>query len=112
LRRGRNPLPVLVPLVFLLVMTSWALIVNLVRFVEQGEWVLATLDAIIFVLAMWLIVEALGAISHARAERARGPSDTHGAGELGDGMTAGDGRPPETEAEAAARRDTRPGPGA
>jgi carbon starvation protein len=57
-KQGRNPIAVIVPLVFLLAMTSWALIVNLKNFIENDEWVLAPLDAIIFVLAMWLIVEA------------------------------------------------------
>ncbi|MGY2065779.1 carbon starvation CstA family protein [Blastococcus sp. SYSU DS0619] len=57
-RRGRNPVAVLVPLAFLLVMTTWALILNLRNFVEDEQWVLAPLDAIIFVLALWLMVEA------------------------------------------------------
>ncbi len=57
-RKGRNPIAVVVPLVFLLVMTTWALLVNLRNFVEAGEWVLAPLDATILVLAMWLMVEA------------------------------------------------------
>ncbi len=64
-RRRRNPAAVIVPLVFLLVMTSWALIVNLRNFIEASEWVLAPLDAIIFVLAMWLIVEAAIALRRA-----------------------------------------------
>jgi len=68
-RSGRNPTAVLVPLVFLLVMTSWALIENLRNFVEADQWVLAPLDAIIFVLAMWLIVEAGLALRTAFAER-------------------------------------------
>jgi carbon starvation protein len=57
-KRGRNPIAVIIPLVLLLVMTSWALVVNLLTFIEDEQWVLAPLDAIIFVLAMWLIVEA------------------------------------------------------
>ncbi|PVZ11125.1 carbon starvation CstA family protein [Actinomycetospora cinnamomea] len=57
-RNRRNPVAVLIPLVFLLVMTTWALIINLVEFVGEGDWVLAPLDLIIFVLAVWLIVEA------------------------------------------------------
>ncbi|WP_298329119.1 carbon starvation protein A [Haloactinopolyspora sp.] len=68
--RRRNPVAVIVPLVFLLVMTSWALIVNLRNFIEAGEWVLAPLDAIIFVLAMWLIVEAAMALRRAYTDRA------------------------------------------
>ena len=59
----------LVPLVFLLPMTTWALIVNLRNFVEDGQWVLAPLDAIIFVLAMWLVVEAVIALRKAGGRR-------------------------------------------
>jgi len=71
--RNRRPtLPVLIPLAFLLLMTSWALIVNLFNFIEAGDWVLAPLDAIIFVLAMWLIVESMLALMKARREVAAG----------------------------------------
>ncbi|WP_219416985.1 carbon starvation CstA family protein [Pseudonocardia nigra] len=65
-RNRRNPVAVLVPLVFLLVMTTWALILNLINFAQEGQWVLAPLDAIIFVLAVWLIVEAALALRDAR----------------------------------------------
>ena len=65
-RNRRNPTAVLIPLVFLLVMTSWALIINLVKFVEQGQWVLAPLDLVIFILAVWLMVEAAIALRDAR----------------------------------------------
>ncbi|MFD2396398.1 carbon starvation CstA family protein [Prauserella oleivorans] len=64
-KNRRNPVAVLVPLVFLLVMTSWALVVNLRNFIQESEWVLAPLDAIIFVLAVWLIVEAALALRKA-----------------------------------------------
>ncbi|MGY1827770.1 carbon starvation CstA family protein [Blastococcus sp. SYSU DS0541] len=68
-RRGRNPIAALIPLVFLLVMTTWALLVNLRNFVRDDQWVLAPLDALIFVLAVWLIVEAVIALLAARRER-------------------------------------------
>jgi carbon starvation protein len=66
LRMRRNPVSAVVPLVFLLAMTTWALFSQFWDF-TQGEswserWVLAPLDAIIFVLALWLIVEAAGAL--------------------------------------------------
>jgi carbon starvation protein len=65
-RNARPILAVVVPLVFLLAMTTWALIVNLRNFVAAGDWVLAPLDLIIFVLAMWLIVEAVVALRNTR----------------------------------------------
>ncbi|MBW0090047.1 carbon starvation protein A [Pseudonocardia sp. KRD-184] len=72
--RGRNATAVLVPLVFLLVMTSWALIINLVTFVRAGQWVLAPLDLVIFVLAVWLMVEATMALLAARRSAAGQPA--------------------------------------
>ncbi|HVM29090.1 MAG TPA: carbon starvation protein A [Mycobacteriales bacterium] len=77
-RRGRNPIAVLVPLVFLLAMTSWALILNLRNFVRDEQWVLAPLDAVIFVLALWLIVEAGLALRKAFAERPEAEVSTEG----------------------------------
>ncbi len=76
-KNGRNAVATIAPLAFLLVMTTWALIVNLKNFVDDGQWVLAPLDAIIFVLAMWLIVEAGLALRKARGSRtgARRPDD-------------------------------------
>ena len=72
-RSGRNPTAVLIPLVFLLIMTTWALVLNLRNFLQSEEsterFVLAPLDAIIFVLAMWLIVEAGLALRSAFRER-------------------------------------------
>jgi carbon starvation protein len=70
-QKGRNPVAIMVPLVFLLVMTSWALIVNLKNFVADDQWVLAPLDAIIFVLAVWLMAEAFLALRKARGTGAR-----------------------------------------
>ena len=79
----RNPVSVIIPLVFLLVMTTWALIVNLKNFVEAGQWVLAPLDAIIFVLAMWLVVEAALALRRSWGSGAAAgpgaPTDNSGA---------------------------------
>lgn len=66
LRMKRNPLPAVVPLVFLLGMTTWALFSQFWDFVQAETWserfVLAPLDAVIFVLAIWLIVEAAMAL--------------------------------------------------
>jgi len=71
-KQGRNAMAQIVPLVFLLIMTTWALILNLIDFVRDGDWLLAPLDAIILVLAGWLIFEAAGAIVKARRGEAVG----------------------------------------
>ena len=58
-RNRRNPAAVLAPMAFLLVMTVWALIIQLGQFWDAEErWILVPLDVIILILALWLIVEA------------------------------------------------------
>ncbi len=69
--RGRNPLAAIIPLVFLLAMTTWALFINLGNFLAEGSWLLLVIDAVIFVLSLWLIVEAIAAFNRVRAMRAR-----------------------------------------
>ncbi|MDP8949826.1 MAG: carbon starvation protein A, partial [Actinomycetota bacterium] len=70
--RNRNPLAQIVPLTFLLAMTTWALFIQLGQFFSDGAWLLLVLDAIIFVLAIWLIIEAIGAFRRAQSERVAG----------------------------------------
>jgi carbon starvation protein len=77
-KNGRNAMAQLVPLTFLLTMTSWALLANLVTFVRNRDWLLAPLDLAIFALAVWLIVESVLALREARAQRARMPTPTGG----------------------------------
>ncbi|MDV6013405.1 carbon starvation protein A [Haloechinothrix sp. LS1_15] len=73
-RRRRNPIVILIPLVFLVTMTSWALLIQLHEFATSADplevFLLAPLDAIIFLLAVWLIIEAAVALRRAWAARA------------------------------------------
>lgn len=59
-----------VPMAFLLVMTTWAMIVNLARYVTQDQTLLLGVAGAIFVLELWLVLEAGLAIRGALAKRA------------------------------------------
>ncbi len=48
-----------VPCVIMLVITCWAMIENEINFIEQKNWLLAVTGAVIFVLAVWMTIEAL-----------------------------------------------------
>ncbi|WP_370891664.1 carbon starvation protein A [Janibacter sp. GXQ6167] len=58
LRMRRNVLPIVIPLVFVLVMTVWALAVQLGEFYAARDWLLAILGTIVLVAALWVVVEA------------------------------------------------------
>jgi carbon starvation protein len=66
-QNARSSLAQVVPLVFLLIMTVWALILNLQDFIANQDWILAPIDAGILALALWLVVEAFLALRAARA---------------------------------------------
>ena len=66
MRRGRTPVPALIPLVFVGAMTIYALFVQLGTFYEQQNWLLLIMDIVILVAALWVIVEAFAAMKSAR----------------------------------------------
>jgi carbon starvation protein len=66
-RRGRNPMAQLVPLAFLLTMTTWALFLQVGDLFRAGDWLLGPLSSFILFLALWLIYEAITSIRAARA---------------------------------------------
>ncbi len=68
MKKGRPTIYTLVPFVFLLTMTIFALLVQLVGFWEQGRYFLVFLDVLILVATIWVALESLGALKRARAE--------------------------------------------
>ncbi|RJN32619.1 carbon starvation CstA family protein [Nesterenkonia natronophila] len=66
IRKGRPFLPVLLPAAFVLFMTIYAAIVQLVDLYNAGDWLLLVIDIIIIVAAAWVLVEAIIAMLAAR----------------------------------------------
>jgi carbon starvation protein len=66
LRKGRPVIPVLVPLLFLLVMSVYALLVQMRQFYDTQNWLLLVLDVIILIAAVWVIFESAIAMNQAR----------------------------------------------
>ena len=87
LRLRRNPLPVLIPMVFVLVMSVYALLAQLGPWIAEGNWLLVILDVIILVASLWVAFEATIAMVMVRREGADdgGPGDDDGADDDGAG---------------------------
>jgi carbon starvation protein len=56
---GRRAWVTLVPMTFLLVMTTWAMLSQLGGYFENRQWLLFALGAAVFALEVWLILEAV-----------------------------------------------------
>lgn len=60
LRRLQRPLLfTLLPFAFIATMTTWAMVVNLSRYLADGNWLLTGVGGIIFCLNIWLILEGM-----------------------------------------------------
>ncbi len=60
----------LVPLVFLLTMTTLALLIQLVNFYNEGQWFLLFLDVVILVAAIMVLLECVGVLRRHLRENA------------------------------------------
>lgn len=69
LKKGRPTLYTLAPLTFLLIMTVFALIIQLRSFWEQGNYFLLVTDLLILVAAILVALESMAAFTRARHER-------------------------------------------
>ena len=67
LRKRRNPLPALVPLVFVFVMSFYAALVQLETLWDDRDWLLLGLDVVIIVAALWVAFEAVLAMRKAHS---------------------------------------------
>lgn len=75
LMRKRRPfLPVLIPAVFVLFVSLYALIAQVGQFYNDGNWLLLGLDIIVLIAAVWVLIEAALAMVRTRNEPAE-PED-------------------------------------
>jgi len=69
LKLGRPIWVTVIPMVFLLFMTTWAMVLNLVRYFVDSQALLLGVGGAIFVLELWLVFEAAGAVRNALRRR-------------------------------------------
>lgn len=78
IRRGKNSLPYLLPMLFMMVSTLTAMAFKLREFYAAGHTLLLVVGSIITVIAVWLIVEAALALLRYRREGRREDPEIQG----------------------------------
>jgi carbon starvation protein len=75
IRKRRSPLPAMIPLVIVFVMSFWAAIDQLVSFATPGstDWLLFAIDVVIIIASIWVAIEAFLAMRRAYREPAEEP---------------------------------------
>ena len=67
-RKGRNILFTLIPLIFLIIMTSTAMILSLKDYIKSGNWVLTVLSMLLLSFSAWIILEAINVVRNLKKE--------------------------------------------
>ena len=62
---------VALPFAFMLVITAWAMTINLRVFLARGQWALLTITVIVLVLQFWMVIEAAVIWRRLREERSQ-----------------------------------------
>jgi carbon starvation protein len=66
IRKRRPVLPIMIPLVFVLFVSVYALLIQLGGFYAEGNWLLLIMDVVILIAAVWVIIESVIAMNRAR----------------------------------------------
>jgi carbon starvation protein len=58
-RRKTNIAYTCIPMIFMLIMTGWAMILNIQKFYSTSNWLLFTIGLAVFVLEIWMVIESV-----------------------------------------------------
>ena len=63
LARKKSPISyTLIPMIFMLVMTGWAMLINLKEFYAGANWLLVSIGLVVFALEIWMIIESVAVL--------------------------------------------------
>ena len=61
-RKKINIAYTVIPMIFMVIMTGWAMIINIGRYYSSANWLLFCIGLIVFVLEIWMIIESIAVI--------------------------------------------------
>ncbi|HSD70654.1 MAG TPA: carbon starvation protein A [Woeseiaceae bacterium] len=68
IKLGRPARYTLIPMAFVLLMSSWAAVVKLIEFYRDGNWLLVFIDVVVLVTSLMAILESVSAIARFRRD--------------------------------------------
>jgi carbon starvation protein len=68
IKYGRPARYTMIPMVFVLITSSWAALIKLKEFYEAGNWLLVTIDLVVVITTVLVILEAVSVISRIERE--------------------------------------------
>ncbi|MBW1713139.1 MAG: carbon starvation protein A [Deltaproteobacteria bacterium] len=59
-----------IPMLFMIIMTGWAMIINLQKFFATSNWLLFVIGLIVFALEIWMIIESIAVYKQVSSQEA------------------------------------------
>lgn len=72
-KKGKSVLYTGIPMIFMVIMTGWAMVLNIVNFYRKGNWLLFAINAIIVFFVIWMIVEVINMLRKSPVMSAQEP---------------------------------------
>ncbi|MBW2208806.1 MAG: carbon starvation protein A, partial [Deltaproteobacteria bacterium] len=69
---ARKKIPIsytLIPMIFMIIMTGWAMLINLSNFYSGSKWLLFSIGLCTFILEIWMIIESLAVLNKVYGKR-------------------------------------------
>ena len=73
MKYGRPARYTILPMIFVLITSSWAALIKLKEFYEAGNWLLVTIDVVVVITTFMVILEAASVISKIRRDSSPAP---------------------------------------
>jgi len=68
---ARQRIPVvytMIPMIFMIVMTGWAMVLNIGDFYASANWLLFVIGLCVFVLEIWMVIESIIVLRRMKSE--------------------------------------------
>lgn len=65
-KKNKPTIYTLIPMIFMIVMTGWGMVYNIISYFNTADWLLFVIGIIIMILEIWMIIEAFKAIRKSR----------------------------------------------
>ena len=64
-----------IPMIFMVFMTAWAMVLNIINFIKTGNWMLVVINGIIILFVVWMIIEVIAVVRKFKAAPDRAPGE-------------------------------------
>ncbi|WP_066504279.1 carbon starvation protein A [Abyssisolibacter fermentans] len=68
-KKGKPVIFTIIPMIFMMFMTGWGMIDNIIGFFGKSEWLLFVIGIVIIVLEIWMIIEAINVVKKSKKEK-------------------------------------------